>query len=697
MAGANTFPQVLQASSISDMTSVPVSQYQDGTICWVDDQQTAYVLSRKSGLVPDGSTIVAPMAQAVAGASSALWFVPSALPSPFSPFAIIFPLGGGADDAPQMSAAYNANAGIRPVILGSGHYLWKSPRQLPQNGLTVVAMPGVTIESQIAPDPTELSSPFNYNKDNIRADITIVTVQPPVGTRVISVVDASDPLLAPESFVWVGYDVHEVRLATYQVKSRDLGANTITVDRPIRQIFPAGTRVRTTEPLQNFRLYGNGLVITGFGFKAVDIVDGWQCYACDLVIDGTGFTSVGFDWNEGCYACGAERIVVNGNGGPQFGLDLEDNEACWFRDSIGNGVQFAAVAVEDCVDAVIDSCSGYNSALHGCLLAVADPTELVENCLGTRIVNSTFTGNLGNGIMITGGSSDTFIDNCEASYNGNNGLYQTFLENTAPNASALVGALVCRGNGGYAVRYDDGSVGNEIASLTSENNAGAVFVSLGSQVRIADLEVTSPGAVPLDADGAGSEIVVDGGHIIDTAGQPVPMVRSGNGARIALRDVTITGGGAGTAVAFQTLGAGFLDLLGTTRLVGPFFEALNVNNVGDVIRIDPTVDLGTTATPFGFAAVGQVQMQNPSALSEIAMPDSSLTLTYLQYHAQALVFSGALSEDRIVTMPLVSSLWRVKNDTARVLTFRGASGAGADVPATTSASIMFDGTDYISM
>lgn len=393
-------------------------------------------------------------------------------------------LGGGADDAQHMSDAYFEGARTgRAVVLenGNGAFNWGSAHQLPGSDfagpLTVIARPGCVISSSVS-DPGEHASPFNYKRQDDYTVETTIAVQPAIGDRVIQVVDASSALLAPGKYTRLDRTGLDERVMTYRIVARNLGANTITVERPILLTFPVGTMVKNAIPIFNFKLFGNGLLLTGTGFKAFDLFDAWHGYVCDINCSGA-YASIALDWNEGSFNSGFDRFAVDCNGG-QAGAGIEEAEACWLRDGVVRNASLAGILLESPVTPVVDRCSSYANALHG--LAVVGPTAAEqEGSRFLKILGSSFNGNLSCGIFLSDDAEDTIIDGTQASYNGAYGLCISNYNTLAASLRTTVGTLSAQGNVTAAIGVlAAGATGNTVSNLDCPTGTRIVVGGAGS-------------------------------------------------------------------------------------------------------------------------------------------------------------------------------------------------------------------------
>jgi hypothetical protein len=92
-------------------------------------------------------------------------------------------------------------------------------------------------------------------------------------------------------------------------------------------------------------------------------------------------------------------------------------------------------------------------------------------------------------------------------------------------------------------------------------------------------------------------------------------------------------------------------------------------------------DVRMPPQPFGFLA--------------FAMSDANQTLTAAQARNQVLRFSGTLTTQRNIVLPLAPQQWTVRNGTTQALQFIGPTGTGVIVAVDRTAIVYSDGTNVL--
>jgi len=621
----------------------------------------------------------------------------------------VAPLGNNQDDAPNLSAAYNAGSSTgRPVTLLPGAYLWKSIHQLPATNLTIIASPGVTIQSTLPADGLESNAPFNYNANPTNAAATL-TVQPAKGATTISVTDASSPLLAPGLFfrIQAPVDGGLLRLATYKVISRNIGANTITVDRPIVRTFPTSSFVIPIVPIQNFRLYGNGMRIIGTGDRGIEIVGGWECYISDVEIDGTGFQDFVCGYDLGSTKCVFENIKVDCHNFGYACVAFENSEQCTLKNAIlKNAAGQGSILLPGAVDILIENVHS-TGGTNGLYLAVNDVSN-TEGCSGVRVVGCSFNGSTGDGIAITEGATDIQIVNCETNYNAINGVHITNGSNsTAPQRISITN-LTAIGNA-YGLRQDSATFDTQCKNIFCvDNTETQVLVNGGGSLFISGGLAQDHGkmhafATLFNCSGSGSKMYVGDLHAQETSSINIQVIQVDTGAFATMKDCQIDGP-SGTGVLFQVTGTSELFLSGNLQTTGGVYGVL-LGGVADKVHLDGRITMPNVAggVVLNGVTTSLADAVSPPGINLIALADSDTTLTWAQWFAGVLKFSGTLNATRTIKMQAVKVKIRVVNTTGQTLTFRAHDGlgtligTGTNVVAGASADVCFDGTNMVTV
>lgn len=619
------------------------------------------------------------------------------------------PLGGTSDDAPNLSAFYNACAGKYAVAIRPGTYLWKSAHQLPAKDLLVIGARGVEIQNFLAADGQELNAQFNY----VAAATLITTLQSASveGSPTITCVSSTDASLAVGNFIQLSISGGSpLRLATYQIKANNTGTGVLTLDRPVVKPFPSGSPVASTVPCQNLRIVGNGMRLTtdpAAGLspradRAVEIVNGWGCHISGLEISGSFQDFVcGYDLSS--YDCAFEDITVDCKGVGFACFTVESAERITLRRCRGRGSNGqAGIHVWGSYNINVDDCH-----ITGCSANGMNITEVSSSvgCRSVRVRSSTFTKNTGHGIAIDTGASDCEFDAVDTDYNGGSGIKVTLGSGPAPQSLQFRG-LRTRGNSVYGATVDSASLDVHFHELLCVNNVtGDIFVQGGAIVYVIGGLVKDEGIVgafvPLVlASGTGTELHFADLHVWGSGSQNFNSVQADTGSKFYARGCTFERGAA-QGVAIQTsngAGSGSEAHLHGIRVIGNAISLL-IGLTADKVILGPDCDLSGGTTTLNFNGNNGTLIVSQAGPVSKAITSADVTLTFLEAQSSYVETTGAPTAARNLIYPTVKGMrWSVFDNSsgANFVTHKTAAGTGVAAGAHQKHfDILCDGTNIV--
>lgn len=377
---------------------------------------------------------------------------------------IVRPLGGGADDAPNLTTVWAANAGKNVVWMAPGnageHFLIKTNPTVPNN-LILMHYPGVVYEQQFVPGPpgtfqgtivsTHLAGAFSTTlaaNSVLGSPVLSLVAAPPVGTIVRVGNQAPSPLQ---------------KSLTYTVRSvAGAGPFNVTLDRPVLMNLVVGDLcIDQTFVPSNVRLYGNGARVIGNGLTFCQFAGGVQCYVEQFNIDGSNFFggNIGALFDTACVDCTFDHMNVQNCA---QGLRLAANEGCIFNACEVGNTAGVAIEVTDGYNCEILESIQYN-AQTGLQFSSDGSTAGSAIC---RVDGGSFTNNTVAGIDIVGSSNDIEIDNVTCIANAV-GLQNNTGGGGAP-FNIMVGNIACERN--VIGISDGGSPGMVVQNYTGFGN-----------------------------------------------------------------------------------------------------------------------------------------------------------------------------------------------------------------------------------
>lgn len=570
MASSNTFPHVIEATSLADLASIHVAELNFGAICWVDDQNAAFTLTQTPNSPPDGITVVSPVAQAAVGKPGAAWekgggggggteflegvtlaqlatihgndanslafvFDTRALyrwspggvatadgwtivNAPGGQWVIegdtlqLSALGGGTNDAPRVQSAANALAqkgGTVMLLPTNGRFEFASQCQLfSPVGVTIAGTPGATeVHGSIAPTGGAL---FLADGWNARVAASTLSNDVVVGTRTLQVVGLGGVVVGSQILLFSPIN----SAANYTVMG--IVGTTLTVDRPIRKPYLTGDAV-SISPGFPTSIRFTGLRLTGTADIAIELIGGeTDCSMYDLEVCGTwNLWTLNFDYAPlRCVADEIRTVAIPGsplNSSTGWFLGFEAGESCSARAVAGAGACSIGFLLNTCVDVHHEACS-FAGATVG--IEYAPESAAGTGCFDCSCSDSDFSYSASVGAAINDGSRDIRL-NTVAARGCPTGIALTSNATVLPPQRAVIVGADCRSCG------------------------TGVLVSGGDGHRFLATDVTGCTALGFDlgATYAMSGLVIEDPVVVDVVGRGI-FLKNG----VATRATTVRGG-----------------------------------------------------------------------------------------------------------------------------------------------------------
>lgn len=546
-------------------------------------------------------------------------------------------LGGGQDDWPNFAAAAASVAAKHSLRLADGAtYLCKSVQVLPNNSV-IIGGPSTTILQSL---PTGTGNPrvAAFSAGYVSGTSTFLAESAKEGSSTVKTTD----LVAPGGFVMIiESGVGNFRLAMYKVVgSAGEGPYTLTLDRPVRRAFNSGDEVVSVTPVENIRIYGNGMVMKGTGSRYCELIGAWNCVVSGLNFDTSAgkvderFLSI----DVPSFNCQVEKCVGDGGGLVELGLSMESSEGCVFRDCVVTRCQNGYI-FQDCVDCAAYECRSYGNGGAG--IQVTAATGNVLGCSSCSIVGGSWSGNY-HGILIDYGSSNTRVTAASVIGNANTAIA---FGTAGEIRDTMIGQCDIRLNGGPGIELRAAAIDTKIVGCTITDNQTGIYVPAGCfgtviesanvsrcvqpLAVLSDCEVIGlQGTVPESA--SSGILVAPGGSLrargvilntVSTGGVNTILVMDGATLELEASVLTLSSNAKGivtngeTAVATIT-GGKIVPAAGATGTVALFAAA-------GTIRLGASADIQSCAVPTigsGYFSIGTVNVDG-SLPVEVAWPN----------------------------------------------------------------------------
>lgn len=306
---------------------------------------------------------------------------------------------------------------------------------------------------------------------------------------------------------------------------------TYTVDRTIIwpflineevQLVTTGAMALTAEPLHDFTLIGNGVLMNGTVNRFVRIEGAFRCHVENMTYDGT-WNEYGLSYDLGCVDMTANRIVNKGLGG---GVRLECCERFWIQAS--NYHCASGIRAQDSRNGILAECS---HSAEGVVNSHGDATTGIELSINTGMTT------LGcQGITILGGRSSKCGNGVSMSYATECAVIGHQSEDCDINFSVSPTSLRCTFDSTvsrratlttYGLGYYINAPGTKLLGVHSIRDRTACKISGAAA---GDIDIVAPDfqgftalGIKIDTDvTAGSRLNIHGGSINDNVGASAP-------------------------------------------------------------------------------------------------------------------------------------------------------------------------------
>ena len=532
--------------------------------------------------------------------------------------ASVLEFGADPTGAVDSSIAFQAAINTGQAFIPPGNYQIARPLRLHSNTV-VIGRPGALLKSTIAPGEIVTNSLFCALPTYLGSTTLAVAAEAGTDTITVSSIDVSGGPISVGSFIVVFYGLgspYELRCATYQVTA--VSSLSITLDRPLIAGWPSGAPVvLATNVPENIRVLGQGMRLTGTGWRYWEMIGSHRCVLSDVICDMSGGSL------QADYACSFDvggwdnefdRVRVDADGVCLGGLVLESQERSRVRDCEASNARIAGIFLEDCFACSVTDCSGCGNTTGSGVLVADDDTAL--GSIQCRIIGGTFSNNT-YGIAVSSASSGTQIIDAMCQYNSAAGLFLS--ADGAPSSCTTMYGVSSTNNAGVGLLVDAGVTGTVASALDLSNNGGsprgsALRAGTGTDIRITNLTATGLGSYGLITGGdldvsyfliesnVANNILVSN---INSQGPAPSQVRLFNGQLQIDGDnsigVLLVTPGDGTSIVHLT----------QTQIAG---AAASVGGTGLVVvsgcsaSVGMGCDLSACATPIDVVGTGTVQL-----------------------------------------------------------------------------------------
>lgn len=623
------------------------------------------------------------------------------------------PIGGGADDAPALAAAYAEMAAIGGAVqLMGGTFTWGSAHQLPATNCTVFGSPDTVINSILPADGMEQNAPFNYTPP-ARTDLGLLSAAGgvPGSITVVSKSATTSPLLAPGKYIQLKAPNPILRLASYKIIANDTGTKTLTLDRPLIKAFPEDSFIIGYDPIVGFRLYGNGMTITGTGDRAIELAGAWGCYVCDVVADGQ-FQDYVLGYDIGGYDVTFERCRCNANGlglpaGPTTDVGyacyaFEESEDCALIECVGTGARGQGGVLLLASDLVYIADSHMTDCDQGVLVATS-LDDTIGGCEGVVIVGGSYKTSLFNGINIRDGAIGVQLSNVDCSYNDGAGVLITATGgiNSLASKSVSIDGLTLIGNTD-GLKQDCASPNTHASRVFAQDNTNTdIAVAAGSLwLTNSDVldSVLTTGKPMVRVSGGGACYLGDS-RLESTTATNMQIIQVDTGSKLYMTGaIEMRKHTSGVLLQITDASEVWIDGSLHSYTSGGAIYGVLIDSGSKVHHNHADIDWSAATTAQIAIASGTPVVDGicGPGLSTIAMTAANKTLTWLQSQPRTIRYTGSsLGSTRTVTIEPVSREQTHINATDQSLTIVGPTGTGVTVASGTTKRLIHDGTNVI--
>jgi hypothetical protein len=679
-------PAIPNDFTVPDLTQLALYDAPVETRLWVTSENCFYVAVANGKQASNG--IVGPVdpASMIAwqpeGISVTLPDGTSAVVSNSSETVALFraPLGGGADDWADLNAfmAASAASGIYTVEFSIGTYVVYTPGLVP-NGMTVRGRTGTIIDDRIDPAgnggaPTQalFMHPCTHH-----ATTTLLASSALEGASTISVASITAPPIAKGSIVQVtrGFD----RAQIYEVIATPSGVGpfVLTLDRPLADDMPIGEAPYVSLVLdrpERITIEHNGMKIIGttanMGHRIHEFIGGYRVYVIGARIDTGATIAIGGSCDVGSLLSSYIDCEMTTTSTVSVCWMLESCQYCTLDKCRGVG-SAAAIYLTDSMQPTINQCTGYGSSVG---LHISSQSAISAlGAKGVHVIGGDFA-KCTYGVLVEHGALDTLLDGTRSAYNTTNNFW---IRSTvsAPHRTKLRNTISI---GDWSTPYSGIQVGPGITGIRIESHrdqATAYAIKTESSISI-DGFTSNDGACAFQMTGAGTTEIKNFNITIPTGNGLAAVMSDVSGARVRLKNGTITVPTAG--IGIDLLNAGSIMELENVTLAGLGAGGIGANGVsGAQLTLKGTTDLGNPATFFAAALIGSTTIVQVGGVAAKTVTTSDVTMTLAECYCTRVSITGALTGNRslILKHPFVGATYTVSVATteAYTITFKGTS------------------------
>ena len=443
------------------------------------------------------------------------------------------PIGGGADDWPNLIAAVNELAYVGKVVMGPGTWTCNSEVAL-VSGARIDGNAGARVVQTLAPSGGLHPLRAAFHADNGATGLqTTFTADSRPGDDTIFTVAS----LSVGSIIRINGTTNPFHAATRVVTAvGGSGPFNVTFDEPLYEFYYVGdfASVLASVPT-DIHIDGKGMRMSGTGGRFGEINGGWRCSIGGITVDPDDgmVDEYLFSFDIGSRGCRFYDMDLDCGAYGAIGLVGESNCRLVIERCKVTGATQYGITMFDSNVSTIDECDTFGNAISGIFVG---PDGNTAGCNDCQVTRSTAHANGGTGITVDGGSTGTIVSECAASGNATNDLLATtdiVLKEfrswgTAPHAVHVTGGKakidklhVKTSSADNVVLLEGGTI--EVRSSYVEGAAGGnAIANIGASLVVRDSKLvgSSNGVANvggffsysgLDAEGCATPIATSGG------------------------------------------------------------------------------------------------------------------------------------------------------------------------------------------
>lgn len=552
-------------------------------------------------------------------------------PSQPRPDAVLWPRGGGLDDAPAINAAMTA--GYIPQLMRGQTYRILTAITPPD--YAEIRLGGAALSCAVPPVDGILGAAILTTARSVGSTLALAS-DAVVGSLTISLTSVTNLVVGGYvQLTWSAGFASQI----FVVKGiSGSGPYTVTLDRIVRFAYPtASTTVNACAPARSIRVRGDGATITATATmdRAIEFGAAWECAIEDVNI--VGAFGVGACLDLGSYKSSMRGIYVDGDSTVMgTGIESGSNEGCKFEDCDIRGVGSSghAKAGLHAYSATSNSYYGVrsqNCATYGAFLgAVSVTTTITTSSTNSVLERCAFDKNATGLLVVDGITTGWRVNDTSASYNSGAGVLFSTHTADPPTGNTLDRCLI-RGNGSIGISVAKGNENSLVKCRVMDNGSDGLNITAGAT----RTSITggyykgNTGRAINTAD----DLRVTGMHESDNVGGGVVATGASNLTAVGCESYRSAGGAGWSAWASQTTGRMVVSqsrvVMAGSPPVSNSYIAVRTQAAGIVSLRDFVVSAGGATRTMGIlrSAAGTTKYDESSDFSTAATPLSGGTAT----------------------------------------------------------------------